>query len=92
MGTTLHIFKNAFEMLHDAVLIVDRQMIIRYANTSSSTLFGYATNEFAGNSIEMLVPEQLTERHQKQTAAYAQKPKPRQMNTGTRLLAYSGRT
>jgi len=87
MGTTLHIFKNAFEMLHDAVLIVDRQMIIRYANTSSSTLFGYATNEFAGNSIEMLVPEQLTERHQKQTAAYAQKPKPRQMNTGKRLLA-----
>jgi len=86
MGT-LQIFKKAFELLHDAVLIVDQQMTIRFANQSSSALFGYTVNELAGSSIAMLVPEQLRDTHQKQTVTYVQAPEPRQMNTGRRLAA-----
>jgi len=68
-------FREAFDLLHDAILIVDPRMTIKFANNSTCSLFGYASDELSDTSLEVLVPDKLSS-HQ-----------PKQMDTGHRLIA-----
>lgn len=47
----------------DAMLVVDDQGRIRYANETVTEMFGYPPESLAGKSIDMLVPERLRGRH-----------------------------
>jgi len=49
----------------DAVVIMDEQGTIRYANPASLDVFGYAAARLVGNNIAMLQPERLRESHRK---------------------------
>lgn len=80
-------YKKSFDLLHDAVLIVDRHMMVRYANPSSEDLFGYSEEALTGSSIEMLVPVGLREAHRRHTDEYLQAPRAREMRNCARLSA-----
>jgi PAS domain S-box-containing protein len=70
----------------DAILIVDQQGRILRVNHATQTLFGYPSNELAGESIEVLVPAQLRDKHQELRRGYAQDPQPRFMGSDLELL------
>lgn len=43
----------------DALIAVDEQGIIVYANDQTEQLFGWPKEELAGSDVEMLVPERF---------------------------------
>lgn len=47
----------------DAILIADRQGIIRYWNTGAERILGYSATEAVGQSLDLFIPEKLRPRH-----------------------------
>lgn len=47
----------------DAVLFVDRQGIIRFWNAGAERIFGFSEAEATGKSLDLIIPEDLRERH-----------------------------
>ncbi len=41
---------------HDAIFTVDRELIIRFWNPAAEALFGYASAEIVGQSVDVLIP------------------------------------
>jgi PAS domain S-box-containing protein len=73
------------EFSPDAILIVDPDGTIGYANPATERLFGYMPQELIGKPLETLVPERFRGAHVRHRAAYAEKPVPRLMGTGMEL-------
>jgi PAS domain S-box-containing protein len=76
-----------FELLPDAILAVDRQGIIRYANSQAGRLFGRKPAALVSTSVEALLPEHLRERHAAHRSKFASEPRMRSMGTGLDLVA-----
>lgn len=47
----------------DAILAADRDGIIRYWNRGAELLFGYTATEAVGQSLDLIIPENLRGRH-----------------------------
>lgn len=47
----------------DAVMYSDRQGIIRYWNAAAEKMFGYSAEEALGQSLDLIIPENLRGRH-----------------------------
>ena len=47
----------------DAILIADREGIIRYWNAGAERILGYSANEAVGQSLDLFIPEKLRGRH-----------------------------
>lgn len=71
----------------DAILLVDTDGRIAYANTRVTDLFGYDPDELVGESIEVLVPESRRGDHVAQRDAYLRNPETRPMGAGLELSA-----
>jgi PAS domain S-box-containing protein len=74
-----------FELLPDAILVVDRRGVIRYANHQAGQLFGWERATLLSSSVEMLLPEHFRERHIAHRAKYNFAPHMRPMGTGLDL-------
>ncbi len=72
----------------DAIVVVDRDGRITYANGRVTDLFGYAPSELVGEPIEILVPESVRPGHVAERDAYIADPETRPMGAG---LDLSGR-
>jgi PAS domain S-box-containing protein len=68
----------------DALIVVDFQGIILFANATSLALFGYSREQLVGQSIEMLIPERLRFRHGAHVAGFLRDPTAREM--GARII------
>jgi two-component system, sensor histidine kinase len=68
----------------DALIVVDFQGVILFANATSRDLFGYSREQLVGQSIEMLVPERFRFRHGAHLAGYLRDPTAREM--GARII------
>lgn len=68
-------------VLPDAVLMVDAQRRIVYANEAVRVLLGHAPQELIGTELAMLVPAALRERHEAMAAAYQREGAPMQMGS-----------
>jgi two-component system, sensor histidine kinase len=68
----------------DALIVVDFQGIILFANATARTLFGYSREQLVGQSIDMLVPERFRFRHGAHMAGYLRDPAAREM--GARII------
>jgi two-component system, sensor histidine kinase len=68
----------------DALIVVDFQGVILFANATSRSLFGYSREQLVGQSIEMLVPERFRFRHGAHLAGYLRDPTAREM--GARII------
>lgn len=65
MSTTLHeeIYKHIISQSPDAVLYSDRDGIIRLWNQGAERIFGFSSQEAIGQSLDLIIPERLRERH-----------------------------
>lgn len=74
------------EAAPDALVIVDREGIIRIVNGQAERIFGYKRSELSGQPIEKLIPHRYRDRHPKLRSAYARTPHTRPMGTGQELF------
>lgn len=47
----------------DAILVSDKEGIIRYWNRGAELMFGYTRSEAEGESLDLIIPENLRGRH-----------------------------
>ena len=90
MARVTHSYELGFElydMLPDAILAVDRQGIIRYANRQAGQLFGQEPATLVSTPVEALLPEHLRERHIAHRVKYNLGLHRRPMGTGIDLVA-----
>ena len=76
-----------YEILPDAILAVDQQGVIRYANRQAGRLFGQEPATLVSASVEALLPEHLRERHIAHRTKYNLEPRRRAMGRGLDLVA-----
>ncbi len=69
----------------DAILLVDHDGRITYANARVTDLFGYEPDELLGEPIEILVPESVRDEHIAQRDAYIADPEARPMGVNLEL-------
>ena len=79
-----------FQLLQDApdaMVVVDREGKIVFANDSSCDVFGYSVEQLLGNHISLLVPERLREKHRGHVEDYMHDPSKRKMGEHLDTLA-----
>lgn len=69
----------------DAVLAIDADGLVLYANHEAERMFGYSQSELAGIEISRLVPPRFRDRHKRHLKGYQAEPGNRRMgeNMGT---------
>ena len=76
-ASLLQAWTDVLELLPDAVFIVDSVGDggrVSYVNSQASRMFGYEQGELVGQSIDILVPHAIRERHIQHRHAYAHPP------------------
>jgi protein-histidine pros-kinase len=73
------------ETAPDAMIIVDDHGCITLVNQQAEEMFDYKRSELVGNSIEILIPEHLRQRHEGYRSGYFEAPKRREMGIGLEL-------
>jgi PAS domain S-box-containing protein len=74
------------ESVPDAMVIVDRQGRIVFANGLAEQLFGYTRAELAGRPIEVLIPARFRDPHQGHRQGYTAASRARPMGLGLDLF------
>jgi two-component system sensor histidine kinase/response regulator len=72
-------YRGVLERAPDAFLVVDVDGVILLANEQCEKLFGYARVDLVGQSVEMLVPDEIRSRHPGLRASFHQAPATRAM-------------
>lgn len=80
-------FLGLLESAPDAIVIADSSGRIVLTNGQTSKLFGYDRRELLGERLEILLPENLRDRHVAHRQEYASNPHTRPMGSGLELLA-----
>jgi PAS domain S-box-containing protein len=57
------IYRQVVNFSQDGMLFADREGIIRLWNKGAETIFGYSAREALGQSLDLIIPEKLRERH-----------------------------
>ncbi len=78
-------FAALLESAPDAVVIVDSRGRIVLVNQQTENLFGYERDDLLGETIELLLPGQLRERHVGHRDGYLASPRTRPMGVGLEL-------
>jgi PAS domain S-box-containing protein len=78
-------FRQVWESVPDAMVVVANQGRIVLVNTMTEQLFGYDRLELLGQSIEILIPERYRDRHPTHVATYFQDPHLRPVSSGLEL-------
>ena len=79
--------RGLFEFAPDAIVVLDREGRILRVNAQAETIFGYQREEMVGQSVEVLIPRRLINRHAKHRASYMATPHMRPMGAGLELYA-----
>jgi two-component system, sensor histidine kinase and response regulator len=82
---TERFFRSVLELAPDCLMVVDAEGTIRLVNAQGEKLFGYTREELVGQSIEMLVPEDVRASHPALRAAFHHSPRAREMGAGLEL-------
>ncbi|NIV18063.1 MAG: PAS domain S-box protein, partial [Woeseiaceae bacterium] len=80
-------FRNILESAPDAMVIIDHYGKISVVNAQAEQMFGYARNELLGMEVELLLPDDVRNKHISHRAAYAREPHLRPMGIGMDLSA-----
>lgn len=75
------------EVLPDAVLMVDQDGRILYANSAVRPLLGYAPEDLVGEAVGLLIPPEHREHHAGQVSQYHQNGRPTRMGARPMLQA-----
>ncbi|MDQ3419243.1 MAG: PAS domain S-box protein [Acidobacteriota bacterium] len=75
-------YRNVVETATDAIITIDRDSRIRFANAATERIFGYSAAELAGQSLTMLMPPDQRQRHLAGMTAY--------LASGKRSISWQG--
>jgi formate hydrogenlyase transcriptional activator len=78
--------RRLIEAVPDAMVIADLKGGIILVNTQAERLFGYEPQELLGQSVEILVPESLRQKHIRHRDEFRAEPRTRPMGTGLELF------
>ena len=78
-------FRALLESAPDAMVVVNRQGEIVFANVMVEKMFGYAKDELLGRRVEVLVPERFRGKNASRGAAFFGQPGMRPMGEGPAL-------
>ena len=84
-NTSESYFRNVLESAPDAMIIIDHYGKIAIVNGQAEKMFGYSREELMGREVEILLPENLHDRHLSHRAGYAGAPHLRPMGSGLEL-------
>lgn len=70
-----------------ALLLIDPEGAIRYANTQATAIFGYTELGMAGLQVDTLLPDSCRGQHAHHRSEYARQPRRRGMANGRELFA-----
>ncbi len=84
---TAELIRSALESAPDAMLIVDAEGSILFANRQVNALFGYSGAEAATLTVEDLIPPRYGARHRQRRGEFLSELRVRQMGIGLELLA-----
>jgi PAS domain S-box-containing protein len=76
-----------FQYATEAILITDSQGKIIRVNPSTEEMFGYEASEFINQTIEMLIPKRLKDRHIHHRTQFQEHPHARSMGANFDLFA-----
>jgi PAS domain S-box-containing protein len=79
--------RSALDAAPDALIIIDVDGVIRFANREASVLFGYTHQELVGTSVERLIPERFRSQHAGHRDSYFAASRLRPMGAGLVLFA-----
>jgi PAS domain S-box-containing protein len=79
--------RQVVEAAPNAMVMVDRNGIIRLVNAQTERLFGYTRADLLGHPVEMLMPPQFRRQHSLYHAAFIAGAQDRPMGLGRNLLA-----
>ena len=79
--------QKAMDAAASAMIMVDENTAIVFANRAATTLFGYDENELIGQPIELLVPDEFRRSHPVYTGSYMSDSTARMMGSGRDLFA-----
>ena len=79
--------RSALDSAPDAMLLVDAEGLIIFANRQVSALFGYSPEEVRGQPVELLMPQKFRQRHLMHRATFAAEHRTRPMGVGLDLYA-----
>jgi PAS domain S-box-containing protein len=65
MSSDKYLFQAIVEQVSDAIIFADRRGVIRLWNAGAEAVFGYSSEEAAGNSLDVIIPERLRPAHWK---------------------------
>jgi PAS domain S-box-containing protein len=80
-------FASLLEAAPDGVVIVDRRGEIVLVNARTEELFGYDRSELVGRSVDMLLPEALSDGHAEHRLRFVEDAHMREMGSGLDLIA-----
>jgi PAS domain S-box-containing protein len=80
-------FKRVVEFAPNAMVMINGAGRIEMVNAQTEALFGYDRNELLGQTVEILVPERLRQRHPALRQSFFGDPKSRPMGVGRDLYA-----
>jgi PAS domain S-box-containing protein len=87
LSMTSDLARAALDAAPDAMIVVDANGIIRYANRQLTALFGFEHDEIIGGPIERLIPERFRRRHHAHRQHYIDNVQARPMGPGLALFA-----
>jgi PAS domain S-box-containing protein len=87
VGVTEYTDNALLDAAPDAMLLIDGDGTITFANDRVRDLFGYEPDEIVGEPVEQLIPEGLREDHVAHREAYRKDPERRPMGVGLTLQA-----
>jgi PAS domain S-box-containing protein len=80
-------FRNLFESVPNAIVIVNRQGEISMVNAHTEKLFGYPREALIRQPVNVLVPERFRDKHAEYQKGYFAQPLTKPMGVGRDLLA-----
>lgn len=87
MKDTVLVLGDLFNVLPDAIVVVDGAGMIAFANTAVSGLLDYSANELIGKSLNCLIPENYRRVHESHFEKFYNRGKPTSMGARPLLSA-----
>ena len=79
-------FRAVVQSVPNAILLVDAQGAITFANAQVRSVFGYTPDELVGKHVEDLVPHEVRDTHEGNRRAYVRHAEARAMGVGRELF------
>ena len=57
------LYRRIVDEAQDAIIFADREGTIRLWNAAAETIFGHSADEAVGQSLDLIIPERLRQRH-----------------------------